>query len=228
MIKSIEENVEGKEPLVMRFTNNAYHDIVNTIGRVKSESGGLLFGYTDDYVVREFVFDEFAETTSCSYTFNVSFLNTKIKELWEDRGLACIGFIHSHPFNSKYPSWPDMKYFKYMFKHMYREMYLVPIVSSIPDGGFNLNPCILFNGDKEVTVADTIELVIEKHVSKYEDLIKPPKKHIPTLVEIKEDEPTFDDLFPPKVKENSVFNFVKDLTGTILNGLFENRRGSGY
>ena len=52
-MNKLEEEV--KEPLVMAFTNNAYHDIVNTIGRIPAESGGLLFGYLEDYVVREFV-----------------------------------------------------------------------------------------------------------------------------------------------------------------------------
>lgn len=161
------------EPLVMRFTNNAYHDIVNTIGNKTAESGGLLFGKLDDYVVRKFVYDKDARVTGGSYTFNTKFLNPEIKRLWDDEKLACIGFIHSHPWGMKTPSYMDMRYFHNMFPKMPRIMYLVPIVSTIPDGGFNLNPCILFEGDKDIVVADKIELEIEPHESQYYDMLRP-------------------------------------------------------
>lgn len=159
----------------MRFTSNAYNDIINTIGRIPAESGGLLFGHLDDYVVREFVFDEEAHTTMASYTINTNFVNQHVRKLWDERELACIGFIHSHPFGLKVPSYMDIRYFQRAFKWMPRPKLLVPIVSTIPDGGYNLNPCILFNGDKDVTIGASIEIIVEPHVSKYNRIINPPK-----------------------------------------------------
>lgn len=161
--------------LVMRFTSNAYNDIINTIGRIPAESGGLLFGHLDDYVVREFIFDEAAYTTCASYTINTDFVNKHVRRLWDEKALACIGFIHSHPFGLKVPSIMDVRYFQRAFKWMPRPKLLVPIVSTIPDGGYNLNPCILFNGDKDITVGTHIEIVVEPHVSKYGYIINPPK-----------------------------------------------------
>ena len=159
----------------MRFTSNAYNDIINTIGRIPAESGGLLFGYLDDYVVREFVFDEAAHTTCASYTINTDFVNQHVRRLWDEKALACIGFIHSHPFGLKIPSYIDVRYFQQAFKWMPRQKLLVPIVSTIPDGGYNLNPCILFNGDRDIIVGTHIEITMEPHVSKYDRIINPPE-----------------------------------------------------
>lgn len=50
---------------------------------------------------------------------------------------------------------------------------MVPIISTIPDGGYNLNPCILFSGDKDVKVADKIVIDVEKHESQYYNLLAP-------------------------------------------------------
>ena len=149
----------------MQFTESAFYDIINTIGSRKAESGGLLFGNEEDFVVRKFVFDRGAKTTAASYTFNIGFLNPEIKRLWEEEGLSCLGFIHSHPFGYSRPSPPDMYYFTDMFQYMPREQYLVPIVFTVPDGGFKINAHILPNGAKETTLGD-IEILPDNYFMK--------------------------------------------------------------
>lgn len=176
MINNLQK--EGRD-LVMRFTSNAYNDIINTIGRIPAESGGLLFGYLDDYVVREFIFDEDADTTRASYTINIDFMNRHVRELWDTKQLACIGFIHSHPFGLKEPSFMDVSYFRKAFKWMPREKLLVPIVSTIPDGGYNLNPCMMFPKEHNFVVGTSIEIIVEPHVSKYDYIINPPYTIMP-------------------------------------------------
>lgn len=194
----------------MIFTSNAYNDIINTIGNVRCESGGLLFGYLDDYVVREFIFDENAQVTAASYTMNTNFLNKEIKRLWEEKGLACIGFIHSHPYMMKTPSYLDIDYFRHMFKYMPRDKYLVPIVSTIPDGGFQLNPCVIYPKAKNVVVEPEIRIIMEPHVSKYGyDRIYVQPEPEPEVIVPQEE---------PKSILEEMFDSFKDL----FNGFFKN------
>lgn len=214
----------------MTFTSNAYNDIINTIGNVHCESGGLLFGHLDDYIVREFIFDENANVTFASYTMNTEFLNKEIKRLWEEKELACIGFIHSHPYGLKVPSYMDLQYFKRMFKYMPRDKYLVPIVSTIPDGGFQLNPCVLYPKAKDVVVEPLIQIIMEPHYSKY-GYDKPVV--YPTATEL---EPMFwDESVPPTTDlpliedkvgwVDSVKTTLKDLVNAIkfeFDGFFKN------
>ena len=100
----------------MQILESAYNEIINTIGSRPAESGGLLFGKEDDMIVRKFVFDKHAQTTRSTYTFNTEFLNPEIKRIWNDEGLSCIGFIHSHPHGYGRPSPPDIEYFASMFE----------------------------------------------------------------------------------------------------------------
>lgn len=176
-------NSQEDRDLVMRFTSNTYNDIINTIGRIPAESGGLLFGHLDDYVVREFIFDQDADTTRASYTINVDFMNKCVRELWDTRQLACIGFIHSHPFGMKVPSYMDVNYFRKAFKWMPRERLLVPIVSTIPDGGYNLNPCLMFPKERDFVVGTSIEIIVEPHISKYSHIINPPRVITPKPID---------------------------------------------
>lgn len=142
----------------IKFLESSFNDIVNTIGFNKAETGGLLFGNEEDYIVRKIVFDKNAKTTSASYTFNTEFLNPEIKRLWNEERLSCIGFIHSHPIGYAKPSPPDISYFTSMFQYMPRKQYIIPIVFTVPDGGFKLNGFILPNGT-DVPVKANIELL---------------------------------------------------------------------
>ena len=153
----------------MRFTSSAYNKIIDTIGSQPAESGGLLFCDEQDqnYTVRKYVFDEGAKTTGTTYTFNTEYLNPIVKKLWEEDRLLCIGFIHSHPRGYGMPSPPDIHYFTEMFKHMRRELYLTPIVYTVPDGGFELRPYILRNGSSQPEYAKKIELYFDNTYEKF-------------------------------------------------------------
>lgn len=210
----------------MIFTSNAYNDIINTIGNVHCESGGLLFGRLDDYIVREFVFDEDAIVTYASYTMNTEFLNKEVKRLWEERELACIGFIHSHPYGLKTPSYMDLQYFKRMFKYMPRDKYLVPIVSTIPDGGFQLNPCVLYPKAADVTVEPLIQIIMEPHYSKY-GYNKPVATTPPELEEMFWEDDVITGNVPQNLQEYTptIWDDLKDLWEALkieFNGFFKN------
>lgn len=158
----------------MTFLDSAYNEIINTIGSLPAESGGLLFGKEDDFIVRKFVFDKNARTTRSTYTFNTEYLNPEIKRLWNEEGLSCIGFIHSHPRSYSVPSPPDIEYFSSMFESMPRKQYLTPIVFTAPDGGFKLNAHILPNGSKETILGD-VEILPDDYFENCESELKTEK-----------------------------------------------------
>ena len=66
----------------MQITTSAYQEMLKTSGSRKAESGGLLLGSREDYVVRYFLFDKDAKTTDTSYTFNAPYLNKMLQKLW--------------------------------------------------------------------------------------------------------------------------------------------------
>ena len=138
----------------VKILESVLNEIISTIGSRPAESGGLLFGYEDDMIVRKFVFDSDAKTTRSTYTFNTKFLNPEIKKIWEEDKMSCIGFIHSHPHGCGRLSAPDIEYFSSMFEFMPRKYYITPIVFSVPDGGFKMNTYILKKGSKTPKKAD--------------------------------------------------------------------------
>lgn len=163
----------------IKFTESAYNQIINDIGSRPAESGGLLFGREEDYVVRKIVHDKHAETTKSSYTFNTDFLNPIIKKLWSEEKLSCLGFIHSHPYGFSRLSSPDVSYFRDMFSYMKRKYFITPVVFTLPDGGFKLNAYVLPYNTIEPLNAN-IELVPDDY---YEEI----KSETPVLKEKKKD-----------------------------------------
>ncbi len=81
----------------MVFTREAYAAMTETVGTFPAETGGILLGNRDDYVVQKFIFDANASTGSTSYDPDIAFLNREVKREWEENGLAFLGFVHSHP-----------------------------------------------------------------------------------------------------------------------------------
>ena len=143
-----------------------------------AESGGLLFGKEDDMIVRKFVFDKHAHTTRSTYTFNTDFLNPEIKRIWNEEGLSCIGFIHSHPHGYGRLSTPDVEYFTSMFESMPRKYYITPIVFTVPDGGFKLNAHILPKDSGETIKAD-VEVLPDDYFQNEEVSTKEQKPESP-------------------------------------------------
>jgi proteasome lid subunit RPN8/RPN11 len=171
----MKKNTELNGRPKVKILENAYNEIISTIGSRPAESGGLLFGKEDDMIVRKFVFDKHARTTRSTYTFNTEFLNPEIKRIWNEEGLSCIGFIHSHPHGYGRLSSPDVEYFSNMFESMPRVHYITPIVFTVPDGGFKLNAHILPNQSRETIKAD-IEVLPDDY---FQNKVSPTEKQSP-------------------------------------------------
>ena len=171
----MKKNTELNGRPKMKILESAYNEIINTIGSRPAESGGLLFGSEENMIVQKFVFDKHARTTRSTYTFNTDFLNPEIKRIWNDEGLSCIGFIHSHPHGSGRLSPPDVEYFSSMFECMPRKHYITPIVFTVPDGGFKLNAHILPNQSRETINAD-VEVLPDDY---FQNKVSPIEKQSP-------------------------------------------------
>lgn len=151
----------------MKILTSALNEIRKTIGALPCEKGGLLLGREEDYVISKFVFDKHAKTSSVTYTFNVEYLNTVVKQLWDEEKLSVIGFIHSHPVGCNRPSIPDMRYFKDQFSHMPRRLFYTPIVCSQADSLYKIYPFILYNKADDVMPVELEEISDQKY---YEEL----------------------------------------------------------
>ncbi len=126
----------------MVFVKEAYDEIFRTVGTYPAESGGILLGNRDDFIVQKFVFDSKGSTGPVSYDPDVNFLNEVVKKEWEENGLALLGFVHSHPRGVSRLSGDmgngigDIGYIKTIFSAIPGlDHFLVPIIHPIADGG---------------------------------------------------------------------------------------------
>lgn len=133
------------------MTHEAYFAMLNYIGSRHAETGGILFGYEDDFVIRKFIPDAFASTTKSSYTMNTDFINKKIRELWENEKLSLLGIVHSHPNGHKSLSFPDRKYFSDLMTYIGLDTFYTPIINTMADGQLDCLPYAFEkNSDKPI------------------------------------------------------------------------------
>lgn len=100
-------NVEYKEIRIEIFADNVsccdsnclyikkdiYKTIINTIGKISPETGGILGG--NDNIVLSFCFDYNADVTGSSYSPCLDEINNQITK-WAGDNIDFLGFIHSH------------------------------------------------------------------------------------------------------------------------------------
>jgi len=162
----------------MKITKSAFYAMLNHLGSRPAESGGALFGYEEDNIIRRFVPDKDALTTRSSYTMNTGFLNPIIKKLWNDERLSLLGISHSHPYGSKYLSNPDKNYFNDLLINIPRKKFYTPIIFAIPDGGLDVFPYV-FEIGSSTPKAVSIELVSDDYPKQNEvQTPKEPKENV--------------------------------------------------
>lgn len=151
----------------MVFTRQAYEEIQRTVGELPSETGGILLGNRDDFIVQKFIFDSSGSRSAASYDPDINSLNKIIKKEWKENQLALIGFIHSHPRGISRLSgdWGgnigDVGYIKAIFNAIEAlDKFLVPIVYSTADGGeYDIFPYIAERGNEENYKQLSIEII---------------------------------------------------------------------
>ena len=73
--KTIIVEEQLKEKSIMKLTKGVYDSIIKTVGAKIPESGGMLLGSREDFVVRKFHFDEYGSRSPGSYDPDLDFLN---------------------------------------------------------------------------------------------------------------------------------------------------------
>ncbi len=167
----------------MRVTQDAFFDMINFVGSKRAESGGFLFGYDYDHVLRRFVPDKKATTTSASYAIDADGMNPIIQKLWKKEQLQTKGIIHSHPPGSTKLSGADIRYFNDLRTYVKRKYWFAPLVQTIPDGGLKVFPFVFIEGSDqpyptklEVVSNDYNETINESSKIKKESKLEPKAK----------------------------------------------------
>ena len=154
------------------ITTSAYQQIVKTLGSKIPEQGGILIG--KDGVITNFVHDEFAETSSSTYSLNISYLNPIIKKFKEEEK-ELLGIIHSHPYGCRKLSRQDQEYFAGVLNKAKDVDYLfTPIVFSAKQEEFHIFPYVFYKDGK----IEDLELEIvpndyDKYIEKDEKVEEP-------------------------------------------------------
>ncbi|HBS26190.1 MAG TPA: hypothetical protein DD827_03510 [Gammaproteobacteria bacterium] len=136
---------------IMRFEEAPYKELVSTVGQLPPETGGLLFGSRDDYVVKRFHYDTSGSRSGASYDPDPDVLNPIIQRIWEEEGLALIGWAHSHPRGVRRLSGDygngvgDLGYLRAIFNALPNlEKFLVPILYSTNNGKLEIMPYVAY------------------------------------------------------------------------------------
>lgn len=208
------QKVKLSEELEMVVLEEVFAEIRATVGSERAETGGVLLGSRDDYIVKKFIFDPHGSRFSAGYDPDVVFLNKVIKSEWEKNKLALLGFVHSHPRGVRRLSgdWGngigDLGYTKKIFAAIPKlKKFLVPIVYSCYDGG----PFAIF---PYVAIRDRIEdyqeaiLVIPKPVDEALDQTANPYS---SRVEDVPNETTF--VAQPEVESSRIVDTYRTLDG---------------
>jgi hypothetical protein len=146
------EETNNQTPAIpeMTFLSSAMTAIQRTVGNRHAETGGILLGSREDWIVQKFVFDPHGSCHGAAYDPNVEYLNKVVKEEWQENKLAFLGFVHSHPPGVRRLSGDfgngtgDIGYLRRIFRAMPSlDYFLVPIVFSEADAGeFEMLPFI--------------------------------------------------------------------------------------
>jgi hypothetical protein len=140
----------------VRFDAAAFADLIAFVGHTPPETGGLLLGSRQDYVVRKFIFDESGSRSYSSYDPDVAVLNKIVKREWEENGLQLIGWAHSHPrgidrLSGDYGAGTgDLAYLNLIFRAMPGlPKFIVPIIFSSSDGPLTIYPYVAYRDNAE-------------------------------------------------------------------------------
>jgi len=143
MVKPFQIKADGGlQTPILSLDWRAFRPILNTIGVLHAETGGVLGG--SGSLVDHFLFDLTSNRSVVTYTPDVTNLNRIFKDVWNPKGIRCMGFIHSHPAYMTSPSWGDKAYAARILAAIPDlEQLWLPIVMTVNDTqAFQLTPWV--------------------------------------------------------------------------------------
>lgn len=128
--------------------------VIETIGKLRAESGGAIGVNSDGTEVRHFHFDETSRNSAVTYSPDYKLLNQLFKTQWNPKGIRLAGFIHSHPGRMNCPSYGDQIYAERILKAIEDlDRLWLPIINTVPDTGmFRLTPWVVYRAKRGVSV----------------------------------------------------------------------------
>lgn len=120
------EDATGASPHELIMTRPVYGRIVEALGSVAPEAGGILLGPRDSGLVTHYRHDDKAMVTEKTFTPDIASLNAFLRGAL-DFGLDVKGIVHSHPPGVPHPSGPDIDYVLKAFQVSSTPEFLMPI-----------------------------------------------------------------------------------------------------
>lgn len=120
-----------------KFTRLILDQIKATVGTYPAETGGMLACSNDLTRIDTWRFDETSANTAGSYEYDVSVMDPQYRE-WKKNGITAVGFIHSHPFSYRQPSYSDVATAYALMKFFGNSFFYLPIVIPDREGKFYL------------------------------------------------------------------------------------------
>lgn len=93
----------------LKLSRRVYAQIMDTVGTLPPECGGVL-GAREDGLVTEFFFDAAGRRTPTGYAPDVAAINELLVRDWMPRGVLMAGIVHSHANGNSVPSCGDVGY----------------------------------------------------------------------------------------------------------------------
>lgn len=145
---------DNKEAPVLVLHWPVLAEIIDSIGRLRAESGGPIGSHQEHVGASHFHFDESSRKSAVTYSPDYKLLNRLFKTDWNPKGIRLCGFIHSHPGRMNRPSCGDEVYAERILKAIEDlECLWLPIVSTVPDTGqFRLVPWAVYRAENGVSV----------------------------------------------------------------------------
>jgi len=127
--------------ITIKMAHQVINDIMNSVGSLPPERGGILLGPVGTNEVTKFCFDQGGRCSGASYSPDHVSLMRRMNEEWLPAGIDMKGFVHSHPGRLDWLTGGDLSYINQLLdKNVDMEMFIAPIV--IPCE-FRLRPIVV-------------------------------------------------------------------------------------
>ena len=93
----------------IRIAASVYKQIMDTIGRLPPECGGVL-GAAENGFITEYYFDSHGKSAPNGYAPDIQSINRMLTDDWMPRGILMVGIVHSHSNGIAVPSCGDFSY----------------------------------------------------------------------------------------------------------------------
>lgn len=146
----------------LRLTKGVHDAILDSVGKLHAETGGMLGGDRATGVVTHFHFDTSSRRSGVTYSPDYKLLTKLLTKEWNPNGVQLIGFVHSHPRGCESPSGGDRIYAGDILKanDAIEVLHLPIVISSADSDKPKLLPFIARRGEDGSVEIESVPLVL--------------------------------------------------------------------